>query len=186
MKICIKCGLKLEGSGFYKNHDDCKKCWNAYCAKKIKEKKEKDPTYLDKRRLYLIEWREKNKERQLEYTKTSLAKNKEKINERRKTPERRKVNNEAVKNWRLANPERFKETERIKRKRNRKQMNAVGLVKKHVDKGHLIRPLKCELCGKGKRKIEAHHDDYNKPLDVRWLCKICHAHQHNKLMDVEP
>jgi hypothetical protein len=34
----------------------------------------------------------------------------------------------------------------------------------------------CEKCGK---KAQAHHDDYSKPLDVRWLCPVHHAEHHN-------
>lgn len=37
----------------------------------------------------------------------------------------------------------------------------------------------CEICGKDK--AQAHHGDYSKPLDVRWLCSKHHAewHKHN-------
>lgn len=34
----------------------------------------------------------------------------------------------------------------------------------------------CEICG--EIKTEAHHEDYAKPLEVRWLCKPCHAKDH--------
>ena len=43
--------------------------------------------------------------------------------------------------------------------------------------GRLIRQP-CEICG---AVAQAHHDDYSKPLDVRWLCSEHHAewHKHN-------
>jgi hypothetical protein len=43
--------------------------------------------------------------------------------------------------------------------------------------GRLIRQP-CEVCG--EKKVEAHHDDYDKPLDVRWLCKAHHTDVHRK------
>lgn len=44
--------------------------------------------------------------------------------------------------------------------------------------GQLIREP-CEVCG--EVDAQAHHDDYSKPLDVRWLCTTHHAewHKHN-------
>lgn len=45
--------------------------------------------------------------------------------------------------------------------------------------GRLTRPNKCESCGKSE-KLQAHHDDYGKPLAVRWLCIPCHGKAHRK------
>jgi hypothetical protein len=44
-----------------------------------------------------------------------------------------------------------------------------------IRKGLLIRQP-CEACG--ALKVEAHHDDYNKPFDVRWLCGEHHREHH--------
>jgi hypothetical protein len=35
----------------------------------------------------------------------------------------------------------------------------------------------CEICGKTE-DIERHHEDYSKPLEVRWLCKSHHLDIH--------
>ena len=37
----------------------------------------------------------------------------------------------------------------------------------------------CEICG--STNTHAHHDNYTKPLDVRWLCPVHHHewHKHN-------
>lgn len=44
-----------------------------------------------------------------------------------------------------------------------------------IKRGTLTR-LPCEVCG--AMPSEAHHDDYSKPLDVRWLCLPHHRELH--------
>jgi len=43
--------------------------------------------------------------------------------------------------------------------------------------GRLVRQP-CKICG--NPESEAHHPDYSKPLEVVWLCKACHAAEHQK------
>lgn len=44
-------------------------------------------------------------------------------------------------------------------------------------RGKLIRKP-CEKCGNAK--AEMHHEDYDKPLEVTWLCRECHLDLHNE------
>lgn len=43
-----------------------------------------------------------------------------------------------------------------------------------VRRGYVAR----QPCACGAPIAEAHHDDYSKPLDVRWLCRACHVAEH--------
>ena len=57
----------------------------------------------------------------------------------------------------------------------------VILIEKEDRLGGKIRQLNCSVCN-STNIVEGHHDDYTKPLEVRWLCKACHKewHRHNK------
>lgn len=46
-----------------------------------------------------------------------------------------------------------------------------------VRDGRLVKPDACEDCG-STFAIHGHHDDYSKPLEVRWLCAACHHQWH--------
>lgn len=52
-------------------------------------------------------------------------------------------------------------------------------VQRAVRHGEVV-PGPCEACG--AERAEAHHDDYAKPLDVRWLCRSCHV-RHHQIVD---
>jgi len=51
------------------------------------------------------------------------------------------------------------------------------LCQKAVKEGRLIRPDKCSNCGVSCKPI-GHHPDYDKPLEVVWLCVKCHRILH--------
>ena len=73
------------------------------------------------------------------------------------------------------------ELSRKKQERNEKyplMLAARSAVRNAVRRGDMTRQSTCSVCGSESR-IEAHHDDYLKPLSVRWLCRGCHSHWHS-------
>jgi hypothetical protein len=71
---------------------------------------------------------------------------------------------------------------------------AHDITEQALARGVLVRPSMCETCGgpgepfkDGRSPIQAHHPDYNRPLDVMWLCQPCHHkwHQTNTAVAVE-
>jgi len=79
-----------------------------------------------------------------------------------KTPDGRAAGSKAKRRWAESNPAR---------------RAASHLVNNRIRDGVLSKPKRCDNCGAGGR-IHGHHDDYTKPLDVRWLCPKCHKAWH--------
>lgn len=52
-------------------------------------------------------------------------------------------------------------------------------VNRALRSGQLVKPERC-VCGRDAR-VNAHHDDYSRPLDVMWLCGVCHKARHEVL-----
>jgi hypothetical protein len=93
----------------------------------------------------------------------------------RKTPEERRAwvarrDPERTREWKreaYANDPEF----RVRSRARQRVLEAIA-------SGALTRG-ECEATGSGcSGPIEAHHDDYAKPLDVRWLCAAHHAEHH--------
>jgi len=83
--------------------------------------------------------------------------------ERGKNPERIKLATEITKAWRAE---------------DKRRQVAHSAVARAIRKGDLIR-MSCVRCG--AEKTEAHHEDYDKPLDVVWLCTPCHKKRHQEI-----
>lgn len=59
----------------------------------------------------------------------------------------------------------------------REQMRARRIFHSAEERGEVVRPDTCSRCGE-RTRIEAHHADYSKPLEVEWLCFPCHRSLH--------
>lgn len=55
--------------------------------------------------------------------------------------------------------------------------NARSYVNVYIRRGKIVK-LPCEFCG--DTDVQAHHDDYSKPLEIRWLCLDCHIKYHKE------
>ena len=47
-----------------------------------------------------------------------------------------------------------------------------------VRDGRIVKSRVCEICGATDIKTHGHHYDYSRPLDVIWLCVVCHQQIH--------
>ena len=170
MYICTKCGEEKPKEQYSMilnrrkervRNRQCKKCVSEYkkahyeanrekYLKRSKEQYWSDTEYWSK---YNRDYREKNKEQ--------ISK---RVREYTSDPEVRKRINQRFRKYR-------EDAEYRKKERAR------GMVNKRVQSGKIIKPDKCSKCGK-RGYVEAHHDDYDKPLDVTWVCKDCHINIH--------
>jgi len=65
---------------------------------------------------------------------------------------------------------------------NPKAIWAHAALRSAIKKG-LIERGPCEVCG--NEHVDGHHDDYDKPMVVRWLCRLHHRHLHARTDDAE-
>tara|TARA_R110000803_G_scaffold67924_2_gene129661 strand:- start:35 stop:463 length:429 start_codon:yes stop_codon:yes gene_type:complete len=96
---------------------------------------------------------------------------------------------DVIKN-RLENVDRYREYDRKRGNRNTAQnvidyrirypnkYKAKNMVNNYIRAKKLFREP-CENCGTSLN-VHGHHDDYDKPLNVRWLCAAHHSQWHKK------
>lgn len=150
MKICFKCGANKPLTEYYKHS----KMTDGH----LNKCKECSKSETRRRRLEnLSEYRQKDRDRH------------------RNDERRRSYSNQKSKEWRQKNPERHAYLTKKWAEKNPEKRAAHIKVGNAIRSGKLEKGL-CEVCG--SKDVHAHHEDYNKPLDVRWLCPIHHSLEH--------
>lgn len=77
---------------------------------------------------------------------------------------------EEVRQWRQDNPDLKAAANKAYRAANAEKCYAHNEVLRAKRRGTLVpEPCKC-----GRIDVQAHHEDYSKPLEVIWLCPVCH------------
>ncbi len=152
MKTCIACARSLPLESFYR-HPNAKDGRLGRC---IECHKSEVRRVRKERRDYYVAFDRMRYERDYE---------KRRLNAERyaKTEAGKESRGKAQASYRIRNPER------------RTAHIALGNA---VRDGRVVKPDACEMCGVAG-KLHGHHDDYTKPLDVRWLCIPCHTLVHH-------
>lgn len=160
LKPCRTCGKEFEPTEAQRKKCDyqCKPCRREYCnewyARNKPSPKGRKPADLERRKKYKAEWYQRNKERTMAAMRSNPVRLAARRASARASYQRRKLDPQA-----------------------RAKIRARQAINSEVKYGRVTR-LPCEVCG--EPKTEAHHDDYAKPLEVRWLCKTHHEEHHRK------
>ena len=105
------------------------------------------------------------------------------------TPDKAAYNKAYLVKWRAENRERIHQymrdnkgrwpaqTRQVSKQRTPEAIAARDALNNAVRLKKVIKPSKCEAC-EATVRLHGHHDDYSKPLDVRWLCTPCHVELH--------
>ncbi len=102
----------------------------------------------------------------------------------------KECNKQDVRKNRLANVDYYRQYDRVRgnrqsasytveyRSSNKNKHKAHGIVQRAIRCGKLFKEP-CSVCGQ-LEGVHAHHDDYLKPLNVRWLCPAHHRQWHDE------
>ena len=85
---------------------------------------------------------------------------------------------EYIRRWNEENSEKSKKIKNKYAIRHPGRIRAVGRLNRAIRDGKIKR-LPCEKCG--LNFTHAHHEDYRKPYDVKWLCPAHHKETHKEL-----
>jgi len=157
-------------------HGITPKCLCGICDKEYR--KEQHKKWYQRHKEHVTEkkkeWRERNKQHIKDYNGKYHEEHMELYRRqmRKWCREHREKHNNSVKKWRCEHIEQRREYDRKRRQEHKEIIIAQR-------KAYYCIPLasKCLRCG-SVEKLERHHFDYSKPLDVVTLCRPCHALIH--------
>jgi hypothetical protein len=199
---CKVCKIYKEETEFYNNRKICKSCvkdrvkaWklknpnNGKFSQK-KRRLERHKELLVKEAVYREEHRDEINKASTKYRKLNRDKCKErslkcyydnKWKYKKYREEHREKHREYCEKYRKKNIEKIRkkraEQERRYRKEKPLETKARKIIYYAIKRGKINKPTECQICNMTKA-LEAHHKDYNKPLDVIWVCKKCHGGIH--------
>ena len=148
MKICMKCNKEKELEEFYKHPKMADGHLNKCIECAKKDVNKRYDTLKDSPEFILAE---RNRTRERYYRLKYKDKYVQSGEQKRRTIEKYFDNY----------PERKK---------------VANIVSNKIRDGHLEKQP-CEIC-KSTINVQAHHEDYSKPLDITWLCVKCHNQRH--------
>jgi len=124
-----------------------------------------------------------NRERIRENHRKYYAENRERIrkqqNESKRTDEAREKSRVRQNKYRQKNKKKADGITARWKKRNAHKSAVHSLVCWAIKAKVMHRKENCEECGI-YCKTNAHHEDYSKPMEVQWLCRLCHGKKHRK------
>lgn len=111
----------------------------------------------------------------------ALATERERQQRRQADPEYRASQRERHRRDRATDSvrERNKEYQRQYAQQRADAVAAHMAVRAALRTGDLVKPLACQRCGQAGR-LHSHHNDYSKPLEVAWVCPLCHKAIHKE------
>lgn len=159
MKTCSKCEIEKPLDEFY-THPRTADGYSAACKECTKvsvraNRKEKIDYY-------------KAYDRSRAWRPDRVKARQEHAARRRDDPELKRIDKEQKSRW--------KDRNFVKRRAHIMTGNAIKY-------GYIIRPSSCERCGKHVN-VNAHHEDYYRPLEVVWLCTTCHGLRHREINEL--
>jgi hypothetical protein len=171
-KICTGCNLEKPFGEFGKDknakfglNQKCKICCRA-------RKNNRSEAGIEKAKRYRAEWQRKKRPilnaRLRQRYENNLEENREQSRERT----RKYLQSEKGK------AQHLKVTKEYERN-NPEKIRAQRKVRKAILSGKIFRSETCNIC-KIICKTHAHHEDYNKPLEIIWMCPKCHLYHHQK------